>query len=222
MCGRFAQVIVHEQLKKLIDELEIKNHDQQMEVNFNLAPTQALGAVISKHQQHLLTFFRWGLIPSWSKEIPSFALINVRSDTILQKPSFKNGLQYRRCLIPATGFFEWKKPEKQPYFIHSTSAEFFYFAGIYDHYTAGDGSEIPSCAIITTEANGIMKPIHERMPVILSPQEIPTWLDSGFRDPASLQALLSPCPDNAIEAYPVSNIVNSVRNNSRECLQRLS
>jgi len=222
MCGRFAQVIKHDQLKKLIDELDIKNRSEQIELNYNLAPTQACSAIINNKQENLLSYFRWGLIPSWSKEIPSYALINVRSDTILEKPSFKNGLTYRRCIVPATGFYEWRKPDKLPFFIYPREGDYFFFAGIFDHYTAPDGSEIPSLALITTEANPSMAAIHNRMPVILTTKDMPTWLNSSFRDSASLQAMLNPCPDALLALHPVSRMVNSPQNNSPECMYQIN
>jgi putative SOS response-associated peptidase YedK len=219
MCGRFAQVIKHDQLKKLLDELAIKNRDDQLEINYNVAPTQAVGAVISKKDEHFLTFFRWGLIPSWSKEPSSqFSMINVRAETILEKPTFRNGLMKRRCLIPATGFYEWRKTDKQPFFIHGTEDNLLYMAGITEYWTGADGSYIQSCAIITTSPNKIMEPIHDRMPVIL-PQDLwQSWLKDDFTDPASLQALLRPCPETMLDLYPVSKKVNSVSFNTEECL----
>ncbi len=223
MCGRFAQVVKHNQLKKLIDELAIKNRDEQIEINYNVAPTQPVAAVIYKGQDRFLTFFRWGLIPSWSKE-PStqFSMINVRAETILEKPTFKNGLLRRRCLIPATGFYEWRKSDKQPFFIHAGGDELLYLAGITEYWTGADGSYIQSCAIITTSPNETMQPIHDRMPVILLPEVLESWLREDFKDPASLQSFLKPCPAGMLELYPVGKKVNSVSYNSEECLQPVS
>jgi putative SOS response-associated peptidase YedK len=223
MCGRFAQVIKHDQLKKLLDEMAIKNRDEQIEINFNVAPTQAVAAIISKKDEHFLTFFRWGLIPSWSKEPSSqFSMINVRAETILEKPTFKNGLQKRRCLIPATGFYEWRKTDKQPFFIHGTNEDLLYLAGITEYWTGADGSYIQSCAIITTSPNKIMEPIHDRMPVILPKDVWQSWLKDDFTDPASLQALLKPCPEAMLDLYPVSKKVNGVSFNTEECLQPIA
>jgi putative SOS response-associated peptidase YedK len=231
MCGRFAQVVKHNQLKRLLDELAIKNKDEQIEINYNVAPTQPVGALIYKGPDRFLTFFRWGLIPSWSKE-PStqFSMINVRSETILEKPTFKNALLKRRCLIPATGFYEWRKADKQPFFIHrkgseqaadssSTFAELLFLAGITEYWTGADGSYIQSCAIITTAANSVMQPIHDRMPVILTQDVVESWLREDFKDPASLQSFLQPCQAELIDLYPVSKKVSSVANNSEDLLK---
>jgi putative SOS response-associated peptidase YedK len=256
MCGRFAQVVKHDQLKKLLDELKIANRDEQIAINFNVAPTQPIAAVIARGDSRLLTFFRWGLIPSWTQEISTkYLMINVRADTILSKPTFKTALIRRRCLIPATGFYEWRQTDKQPFFITaadrsagcqscgngrsagsasgstdglaglvsgSTDSGLLYFAGIVDYWTGADGSYIQSCAIITTEPNAVMMPIHERMPVILPPETWDTWLQESFADRYSLQALLQPCAPELITAYPVSKFVNSIKNNGEECLTPLS
>lgn len=259
MCGRFAQVVKHDQLKKMMDELNIRNRDEQLEINYNVAPTQAIGAVMYKREDRFLTFFRWGLIPSWSKE-PStqYSMINVRAESILEKKTFKNALIRRRCIIPATGFYEWRKPDKQPFFIHAASSnagfptgiqridsnseksnagfptgnngnnngyadnDLLYFAGITEYWTGADGSYIQSAAIITTDANETMKPIHDRMPVILPPETWESWLTDSFQDPTSLQSFLKPCANDILTAYPVSRLVNTVSFNSEDCYKPLS
>lgn len=223
MCGRFAQVVKHDQLKKLMDELNVQNRDEQMEINYNVAPTQAIGAVIYKQEERFLTFFRWGLIPSWSKEPSSqYSMINVRAETILDKKTFKNSLLRRRCIIPASGFYEWRKPDKQPFYIHNENGELLYFAGITEYWTGADGSFIQSAAIITTAANELMQPIHDRMPVILPPDTWESWLKDSFQDPASLQSMLAPCANDILSAYPVSRLVNTVNFNSEDCYKPLA
>ena len=222
MCGRFAQVIKHEQLKKLIDELKLQETNEQIELNYNLAPTQVTAAILSKDLLRYLGFFRWGLIPSWSREIGKFNLINVRSDTILDKPTFKTGLSRRRCLIPANGFYEWRKTDKAPFFIHPGNEELLFFAGIYDSWTDPDGSFIPSCSIITTEANALMQPIHHRMPVLILKSDREAWLNPQNTDPKALQSLLVPAPEDYLRLYPVSRYVNSVHNKSEQCLEAVS
>lgn len=223
MCGRFAQVVKHDQLKKLLDELNVRNRDEQIEINYNVAPTQAIAAVMYKREEHFLTFFRWGLIPSWSKEPGSqYSMINVRAESILEKKTFKNALLRRRCIIPANGFYEWKKPDKQPYFIHAANDDLLYFAGITEYWTGADGSFIQSAAIITTSANETMQPIHERMPVILPPEIWDSWLKDSFQDAASLQSFLKPCAGDILTAYPVSRLVNTVNFNSEDCYKPLA
>ncbi|PKN80841.1 MAG: DUF159 family protein [Candidatus Cloacimonetes bacterium HGW-Cloacimonetes-1] len=220
MCGRFAQVVKYDQLKKYIDELVIADRNEQLEINYNVAPTNAVAAVIVKQNHKLLTFFRWGLIPSWSPELPKFQMINIRAETIAEKPTFRNGLRYRRCLIPANGFYEWRKKDKQPFFIHSAGSDILWMAGIYDTWTGSDGSFVPSCGIITTQSNSTIAPLHDRMPVLIN-TEMATWLDPNFTDTASLRALLVPANDSEIAYYPVSKTVNRVGVNLPECMEQI-
>jgi putative SOS response-associated peptidase YedK len=223
MCGRFAQVVKHDQLKKLIDELNVRNNEEQIEINYNVAPTQAIAAVMYKRDEHFLTFFRWGLIPCWCKE-PSqqYSMINVRAETILEKKTFKNALLRRRCLIPATGFYEWRKADKQPFFFHAPDDELLYLAGITEYWTGADGSYIQSVAIITTAANEVMQPIHDRMPVILPSELWETWLTDSFQDPCSLQSFLKPCAKDVLTLHPVSRICNTVQINSEDCIKPIT
>jgi len=220
MCGRFAQVIKHEQLKKLLDELDIANRDEQIEINYNVAPTQVVSAFIATKEARLLSRFRWGLIPSWSRDVPKYQMINVRADTILEKKTFKAGLQYRRCLIPVSGFYEWRKSDKQPFFITSSTGEPLLLAGICEYWNGCDGSFVQSCAVLTTEPNDKTKEIHDRMPVILGGQTAQTWMTHGFTDAVSLQFLLQPCDIDLLSMYPVSRYVNSVNHNDPNCLMR--
>lgn len=208
-------------LKKLIDELNIANKDQQIPINFNVAPTQAVAAIISKQEERILSFYRWGLIPSWAAEVPKFQMINIRSESILEKPTFRTGLFRRRCIIPANGFYEWRKSDKQPFFIHPKVGELFYMAGIYDIWTGADGSFVPSLGIITTRPNTTMVALHDRMPVLLGFEDTKTWLHATYTDANGLKSLLAPCPDEAIGYYPVSKAVNKVTENSELCMQEM-
>ncbi|MDD4310758.1 MAG: SOS response-associated peptidase, partial [Candidatus Cloacimonetes bacterium] len=167
MCGRFAQVIVHKQLKKLQDELNLKESSEQIELNYNVAPTNTVSAVVEQGSVRYAGFFRWGLIPSWMKEIPASALINVRSESILEKPSFKASFIRRRCLVPANGYYEWRSTDKQPFFICDGSGDLIYLAAIYDAWYGADGSYIPSLGIITTAAAKELESIHHRMPLLI-------------------------------------------------------
>jgi len=200
MCGRFAQVVKYDQLKKYIDELVIADRNEQLEINYNVAPTNAVAAVIVKQNHKLLTFFRWGLIPSWSPELPKFQMINIRAETIAEKPTFRN--------------------DKQPFFIHSAGSDILWMAGIYDTWTGSDGSFVPSCGIITTQSNSTIAPLHDRMPVLIN-TEMATWLDPNFTDTASLRALLVPANDSEIAYYPVSKTVNRVGVNLPECMEQI-
>ncbi len=219
MCGRFAQVIKYDRLQKLEKELRLTNAAEQEELNFNVAPTQTVAAIVSQDAGRYPGHFRWGLVPSWSKEMPAFALINVRAETITEKPSFRSGLQRRRCLIPANGFYEWRQSDKQPYFIHAANDDLLYLAGIYDAWYAAGGSYVPSLGIITTDANESMRRLHHRMPVLLFGDDRLAWLEHSNIDALDFVPLLQPSVNEAISMYPVSRFVNKVGNNSEECWQ---
>jgi len=218
MCGRFAQVIKHDQLKKLQDELKLRQTSDQLELHSTVAPTQTVGAIVAKAELRYLGFFRWGLIPSWMKGIPDKALINARSESILEKPSFKASFIRRRCLIPANGFYEWRTSDKQPFFIHAVDDNLIYMAGIYDLWTGGDGSYVPSLGIITTEANSLMQPIHHRMPLLIGTERWDAWLNPENQEPKLLQSLLVNGPDIKLSYYQVGKFVNSITNNNPQCM----
>ena len=168
-------------------------------------------------------FLHWGLIPFWSKtEKTKFPLINARADGIEKKPSFRGPFKHRRSIIPVSGFYEWQHQgeRKQPIFIRPANGGYFALAGLWDHWQGVGGEEIESCAIITTEANSLMRTIHDRMPVILPTDSLPSWLDSKTSQEVLL-TMLGPCSDELLEAYPVSSRVNSPRNNGPECVARV-
>lgn len=216
MCGRF-------QISKIVDDIQLRFHvDVETEWNrqiFNAAPGMML-PVITSADPSLLKVFKWGLIPAWASD-PAIGnkLINARAETLAEKPSFRIALKSRRCLIPANGFFEWKKEgdEKLPYRICFHDDRLFAFAGLWDTWKDPEERLIHSFTIITTSSNELMKPIHDRMPVILEPKDEHEWLDTGIQQEEAL-ALLKPYPDGEMEAYQVSSLVNNVRNNNPEIL----
>jgi putative SOS response-associated peptidase YedK len=167
-----------------------------------------------------LALLRWGLIPSWSKD-PSIGnrLINARAETAREKPSFRNAFRRHRCLIPANGFYEWQRQErgKQPYFVRMRDERLFAFAGLWDRWEGPDECVIETCAILTTSANAVLAPIHDRMPVILPPTEYARWLDPALPDTDSLAPLLAPFPPEKMLAFPVSPRVNSPAIDDERC-----
>lgn len=192
--------------------------------SYNIAPSQNILVLFhDPESQHLeWSLRRWGLLPFWSREKQTkFNLINARAEGIESKPSFRCPFKYRRCIIPASGFYEWQKKGegKQPYFIRPADGGYFAFAGVWDHWEGEHGEVIESCSIITTDANKTMASIHDRMPVILQGKECLKWLDVGARE-EQLQQLLRPCPDDLLETYPVSTLMNSPRNNDQGCIAR--
>ncbi len=192
--------------------------------NYNISPSLDILSIRTSPEngQPEYAMLHWGLVPSWSKEAKTkFPLINARAEGIEGKPSFRGPFKRKRCIIPASGFYEWLLVEKrkQPYFIRPLNGQYFAMAGIWDHWQGKDGKIINSCAIITTTANALMSKIHDRMPVILENRNMSAWLNpaSGQTD---LLAMLEPFPDSLIEIYPVSSKVNIPKNNGPECVAR--
>ncbi len=192
--------------------------------SYNIAPTQDILAIRTTPETGRVEYalLHWGLVPFWSKTAKSpHSLINARAEGIEKKPFFRSPFRHRRCIIPASGFFEWKLIEghKQPYFVRPVGGGYFALAGVWDHWQGEDGKAINSCAIITTEANAMMREIHERMPLILEQGDLGTWLAPDTDQKMAL-AMLVPFADGMMEAFPVSSKVNNPRNNGPECVAR--
>jgi putative SOS response-associated peptidase YedK len=219
MCGRFTLTVDPGQLQEAFPWVDIPGDVPQ---RYNIAPTQPVG-VIPNDGLKRLDFFNWGLIPFWAKD-PKIGnrMINARSETVDQKPSFRGSFKYKRCLVLADGFYEWRKDpgmnSKIPHFIHMRGGKPFAFAGLWDAWQSKDGSEIKSFTILTTEPNQLLAEIHNRMPVILPPDTYQEWLKEGENDPELLKSFLKPYPSDSMEAYPVSRAVNSPKNDSPECI----
>lgn len=204
----------------------IRGPQTQPPPRYNIAPTQPVPAVLNEWQEGKaqLELVHWGLIPSWAKD-PSIGgrMINARAESLAQKPAFRAAFKRRRCLIPASGFYEWKKnPDgktKTPMYIRMKDGRPFAFAGLWEVWHSEDGSQIKSCAIITGEPNELVKPIHDRMPVILLPQRYRDWLDPNERPADELMSMLKPYPPEQMQAYPVSRMVNNPKNDSPKCIE---
>ena len=171
-----------------------------------------------------LAMLRWGLVPTWADD-PAIGnrMINARSETVATKPSFRAAFRRRRCLIPADGLIEWQKQgdRKQPYLIGVGDGDLFAFAGLWEEWERG-GEVIESCSILTTEANELMRPLHERMPVIIRPADYDLWLDPQVQEGSKVQPLLKPYPETEMFAYPVDPWVNNVRHNDSRCVERVA
>ncbi len=192
---------------------------------YNIAPSQDAPVVRAADDggARELAMLRWGLIPPWAKEAAiGNRMINARAETAAEKPSFRAAFKKRRCLVPADGFYEWKLEgtRKQPYRVFLDGGGTLAFAGLWERWRGG-GETIESFAILTTDANPLLAPIHDRMPVILEPAAWPAWLEVEGTPPEALAALLAPAPDDALDAYPVSTRVNSPRNDDADCIARL-
>lgn len=213
MCGRFVLTANPEMVQHTFD---LKTMPPEMPARYNVAPTQPIAVITNEHSDEL-TFYKWGLIPSWSKDATiASKLINARSETVAEKPSFRTAFRRRRCIIPADGFYEWQQQgkEKVPLFIHLEGREVFGMAGLWEVWNSPDGSEIRTCTILTTEANAFMQPIHNRMPVILQKADYPLWLSPKEEPAPLLQALMRPYTGDNLTAYPVSKAVNRANNDA--------
>jgi putative SOS response-associated peptidase YedK len=221
MCGRFVR---KRSTTLLAHEFGAENISDELQPSFNVAPTDDVAVVLNDNGRKLLTM-RWGLVPSWATD-PRIGstLINARAETLTAKAAFKNAFAARRCLVVADGFYEWLKAGavRTPMLIHLKTERSFGFAGLYERWRSPLGEAITSCTIITTEPNELVRPIHDRMPAILPKEVEDLWLDASVEDPHRLLALLRPYPADEMEAYPVSSQVNSVKNNTPECIERVA
>jgi putative SOS response-associated peptidase YedK len=194
MCGRFVLI---SDLKNIQNNFDIQNISCEHQPSWNIVPNQSVPVVICHNGINQLVCYRWGLIPSWSKD-PSIAnkLINARAETVDKKPSFKDAFKKRRCLIVADGFYEWKREGKSkiPLYFYLKSNRPFGFAGLYETWISPDKKEIKTCVIITTAANELIAPVHDRMPVILSREQERVWLDTNMVDVSGLLSILKPYP----------------------------
>lgn len=227
MCGRFVATLSPTQLAPYLGVDEIRT--ETLAASWNVAPTDPVYAVAENRESHrLLGAYRWGLVPSWAKDVKIGArMINARAETLTSK--FARAFERRRCLLPADGFYEWEKLEgggKQAWFIHRTDEAPLVFGGLWELWRDPEGPEdaepLRTCTIITTAANDLLRPIHDRMPVVISPQDWDRWLDRDLTDPAAVQDLLAPADPRQFDRYEVSSRVNSVRNNAGDLVVPLN
>jgi putative SOS response-associated peptidase YedK len=222
MCGRFTLTVDPADLKEAFVDYVFP---AKFAPRYNIAPTQPVLS-IANDGRNTADFFVWGLIPSWTKD-PAIGnrLINARGETLAEKPAFRGGFKYKRCLILADGFYEWQaqpgKKTKVPHFIRLKTGKPFAFAGLWDAWNSADGDLIKSCTIVTTTPNRLMAPIHNRMPVILNPVDYSQWLDPTPRNPDSLFPLIKPYPAEEMTVFPVSTLVNKPANDRAELIAPL-
>ena len=218
MCGRFVRAV---SLEDIADEFGIDKPDFDLSPSYNIAPSQNI-AIIKSEEKRSLAISKWGLVPSWAKD-PAIGhkMINARSESIAEKPSFKSSFKHHRILIPANGFYEWKREGKikTPYYIRLKSRSCFGFAGLVSYWKSPEGEQICTSCIITTNANDLIQPVHNRMPVIIRKEDEDRWLDGEEKYSSTLQALLKPYPSDEMNCYAVSTMVNSPANNSPECIK---
>lgn len=219
MCGRFV-VAVND--PNVIQQEFNLDSVEGLTNSYNVAPTQFAPVITNEHPKEL-SFYRWGLVPSWAKDIAvGNKMINARADGVAEKPSFRSALKRRRCIVPVSGFYEWQKGEgkaKTPMYIHLKDSEVFGLAGLWEVWHSPDGDEVRTFTIITTDANEFMTPIHNRMPVILRKADYAKWLDPDEVPGSELQPLLKPFDGRKMTAYEVSRAVNTPTINEPDLIQ---
>lgn len=221
MCGRYAVSSSPETLRALFRYPEQPNFPPR----YNIAPTQPIPVVRRRDGAPSFALMRWGLIPSWVKEPQAFSLIiNARGESVNDKPAFRNAMKRRRCLVPADGFYEWKDEggRKRPYFARKKGGGPLAFAGLWETWTGPDGEEMDTVCIVTTQANRLLAPIHDRMPAIVPPEAFDFWLDCERVDAKTAAALLTPAPVAMLEVYEVSLAVNRAANDSPALVEPLA
>ena len=223
MCGRFTNKMSWKELYELY-RVFLDNGKKQAEEDVwtgkvNIAPTTSIPVVYFAEGKRRVSLMRWGMIPAWSKEIGKFSTFNARADGIESKPTYRGAWKAgRRCIIPASSFFEWRKSDKQPFAIRLGNKGPMNFAGLWEEWKPKDVEPMLSCTIITANANKAVADIHSRMPVILGDEDLPAWLGEEEAAPEQLLKMLEPFPASRVMAWPVSKAVGNVRNQGVELL----
>ncbi len=226
MCGRYTIFQTGELARRFkVSDQELDELLEHLRERYNAAPGQNLPVVIKAEDKRHLMPMRWGLIPVWAKDVSiGYKLINARSESVFEKNTWKRPVLHARCLVPSNGFYEWKKDgsKKQPYFIRPKDSDLFAMAGVYSQWTdKATGEVIESFSILTTTPNKEMSDLHDRMPVILKPDDEERWLEPSNETPESIADLLKPYDDDGLEIYPVSSEVGNSRNEGEKLIHRL-
>jgi putative SOS response-associated peptidase YedK len=219
MCGRYRL----SRRKQVVEEyFDTVSDEPNWNPRYNIAPTQPIPIIRQNPKEPVreISLIRWGLIPSWAKDPSGVAgMINARSETAAAKPAFRDALKSRRCLVPADGFYEWARAvrTKQPYCFEVNEGELFAFAGLWERWKDPSGNWIKSCSILTTTPNAVTSAVHDRMPVILNPDNYDLWLNPGFTDVTVMSEMLKPYDARLMRSYPVSMRINHAANDDEEC-----
>ena len=223
MCGRFR---LSRRKQIIAEHFDAVSDSEDWILRYNIAPTQPVPVIRqtptepTRHLSHM----RWGLIPSWSKDASGAArMINARSETAATLPAFRDAMKYRRCLVPADGFYEWMRSgtAKQPFCFEVNDGALFAFAGLWEGWKDASANWLRTCTILTTTPNAVTSAVHDRMPVILDPSDYDLWLDPGMKEAAAVSDLLKPFDASAMRRFPVSSRVNSVQNDDEECSKQV-
>jgi putative SOS response-associated peptidase YedK len=219
MCGRIVTTITAEILKTVFSLQE----SRQLEPHYNVIPSQLVPVVRNQGDHNRLDLLKWGLVPAWAKDSGVGShLINAHYESVFEKPAYRHALKYRRCIIPVSGFYEWQEicgeHRKQPWYIRMNDDAPMYLAGLWESWKTRDGSELESFAVVTTSANSLVAPIHDRMPVIVHPDNLNLWLSHNMHDPELLLPLYQPFSPAGMNACRVSELVNNPHNDSPACI----
>jgi|SRR5690242_17762442 putative SOS response-associated peptidase YedK len=222
MCGRFTNQYTWRELHALYMLSIGFEREADWSPKYNIAPTNQIPVILREAGERRVVLMRWGLVPSWAREIGKFSTFNARADGIATKPMFRGAWAAdRRCLIPASSFFEWRKPDKQPFAIALGNRGAMAFAGLWDEWTPKGGQPLRSCTIITCAPNTLLAPLHDRMPVILGAEDWPQWLGEEPATRDALLALLKPFPAERMTLWKVANAVGNVRNENAQLIEPL-
>jgi|SRR5215475_1006970 len=218
MCGRYAVTSAPEAIRTLFGYAEQPTFPPR----YNVAPTQPIAIVRMVDGRRQFALVRWGLLPSWVQDPKNFSLlINARGESVMDKPAFKAAMKYRRCLVPANGFYDWKAggTRRQPYYVRAKSGEPLAFVGLWETWIGPNGEELETAAIVTTRANRALADIHERMPVVVPPDAFDLWLNCSAVDAETAGTLIAPAPEDLLEAYEVSSAVNRTANDHAQLVE---
>ena len=229
MCGRYTLMAEEEELaRKFLLIYLSREVVENLQPRYNITPSQSIVAIRSSKPDggREASLFSWGLVPFWAKDAKiGYKMINARSETAAEKPSFRAAMKSRRCIIPASGFYEWQRPEnstrKQPYYFAARNGEPFAMAGLWERWKSPEGTVLESCSILTTSANDIMAPIHDRMPVLLEERDFDLWLVPNESRSESIRPLFRPFPAGPMSRVPISTLVNSPKNNGPELIAEI-
>jgi len=221
MCGRYVLKATLEELQKTYGA--VPDGTFPVEPNYNVAPSHHMPVILEQDDERIIRSHRWGLVPFWADSLNTgYSMINARGESLAKKKSFQKPFKSQRCIVPASGFYEWKKTSsgKFPHYIQRKKSDLMHFAGLWEHWEDPENGEtVNSYTIITTDANAPIEELHDRMPAMLMPEEFDTWLDPSFHDTNALQDLIHPWPDDDIQFYRVNQEVGNVRNNQPELIE---
>ena len=221
MCGRF---VLHSVFDIIAQVFNLAPANVAIPTSFNIAPGQDIVIIVNDGGAKRLTTCRWGFVPSWAKELnEGYKMINARAETVAEKPSFRQAFHRHRCLVVADGFYEWKHEggKKTPVYVRLKSGRPFGMAGLFNLWTPPEGEPVCTSTIITTDANSLLAPVHDRMPVITPADEFDLWLDPSVQETEKLLPILRPYPGDELELYEVTAKVNSPKNDSKENIERI-